>query len=187
MIVLCCYAQLHPATFEALPPGSILADVSGDATDYWRTLRGFWGKQEDLVIVEQDIVPPWNMLEQFAYCPEPWCVFPYAIDYDQMLCHSLGCTRFRREGNQAIQAQLSAAPHTWNECDGEIREAVLATGLEHPHVHYPAAVHLNPGIRQPADLEVLWQKFFGSNAENVPGCIKPPGCDGYVVHVSSSE
>lgn len=179
MITLCCYSTLQPETEAALSYATHRVDTSGDPCAYWRTLSSYWGMGQDIMLIEHDIVPPSDAVKQFRNCPEPWCVFPYPVDADAMLCHSLGCTRFRTQ----IQLPLPAGQFTWNEVDGAVREAVLGSGIAHPHVHFPPARHLNPAVRQPADLEALWHQLYGGTARNC----QPAGCDGYVVAVSSCD
>jgi hypothetical protein len=77
----------------ALPfPGTEYVYTGGDDLHYWRQFRDRWIGINDLFAVEQDIVITPEVIDGFAKCPEPWCVYPYGS-----LTESLGCTRFRKE------------------------------------------------------------------------------------------
>jgi len=77
----------------------------GDESYYW-AFREWWLDPEpgDLIIVEQDIVPPENVVFDFTTCPEHWCASWYELhpvtedgrDYSQAIPFGwgLGCTRF---------------------------------------------------------------------------------------------
>src|ERR1700679_1017264 len=115
-----CY--FHSADFPeavaALPDWAERIDTSARPYAYWDELTARWGQREALVTVDQDVVLVPGVITGFANCSHVWCVYPYSYGPDQLLCHSMGCTRFRRE----IQWELPAGPLPWNEYDGAVRE-----------------------------------------------------------------
>jgi len=99
--------KLRPETFEwALRHNAELCQLGPTDESYYWTFRGWWLDPEpgDLVIVEQDIVPPPDALYSFARCPSHWCACWYELypttehgkDYSQTIPFGwgLGCTRF---------------------------------------------------------------------------------------------
>lgn len=171
MQVLCCYTQLPDSVRYALPHGTIFRDVSGHPGAYWAAIREYWGKGESLLLVEHDIVLPATAIHQLKSCKEPWCTFPYAASPDELMCHSIGCTRFR----PSMQVPLPDKDVPWQAVDGEIRDAILAAYPDddffHPHVHGPPAWHQRVDC---PDRQHLWDGLIDGS--------KP--CRGYVVHIS---
>jgi hypothetical protein len=155
MVILCCYAgDLKAQTKDSLAafaPDAIILDVSRDKWAYWEAIETFYQGQNDLMIVEQDIEILEECIPSFAACPEPWCVYEYrpAQVFGFMLDQSLGCTRFRKELQQAVPAsQIASATLTqwaghavasspripWDRIDMRIAEHLKVAGFK-PHVH----------------------------------------------------
>jgi len=42
-------------------------------TDYWQLIEESWSGQRDLILLEEDVVPPDGLLAEMAACPEDWC------------------------------------------------------------------------------------------------------------------
>lgn len=165
-MILCCYTELHDATRKSLEeyaPGAVLADVTGDAFQYWRTLEKFWGIEEDLVIIEHDIEIREDVIPQFTECPGDWCVFPYhsrisvANFIDKRLTTSLGCTKLSaharamaspREISQVgidcpickMGAMFEGLGGCWLHIDAKVAPVLEAKGI-HPCLHSPDVTH----------------------------------------------
>jgi hypothetical protein len=170
------YSSDFPEAVAALPPGTEMINTSRDEWAWWNAFRTRWGQGADLVTVDQDVVLVSDVVTQFDACPQPWCVFPYSYGPEQLLCHSMGCTRFRA----AIQYPLRHGDRElhWSEYDGAVRQTLTEdNGLPHPHVHFPPLRHLHPGLGQPSDPEDLWHQLF--DGRNL--------CRGYVVQIGDSD
>ncbi len=86
---------LKPETAEwASANGASLVELGGGDDSYWAWLRDAWRLQADLMIVEEDILPPPRAVERLADCPRPWCAFRYRVAANSVVL-ALGCVRFR--------------------------------------------------------------------------------------------
>jgi hypothetical protein len=173
------YSSDFPEAVAALPKGTEMIYTGNTPYDWWNAFRKIWGTGDDLVTIDHDVVLVPEVEESFENCPEPWCVFTYGYGEEQLLCHSMGCTRFRKE----IQGPMRCADQdnlTWNNYDAVVRITMIEDqGLPHPHVHFPPLKHLHPGVPMPPDPYDLWHKMFDDPHES--------GCRGYCVRVSDSD
>lgn len=160
MVVLCCYAKLHPATAAALAafaPGAEFADTSGSIYAYWEQISSRWADPGDLAIIEGDIEIHAGVLPGFTACPQPWCVYPYQVhDRGTLLDFGLGCARFRAEAQRAVSTaaiqswpgeceQCRGAPGCWAHLDCKITLAMHAAGIVQC-VHWPGVQHHNARV-----------------------------------------
>lgn len=125
---------------------------------YGQMLQSLWNRHGDLIVVEQDIVPPQGAIEGFLACESDWCTHGYLIDGVE---HSqvLGCARFSKR-LQADHPRLlwQAASNVggqrrlahWQQLNEQIiRELKMArTAL---HLHPGAALHLHDYADYPYD------------------------------------
>jgi hypothetical protein len=115
-------------------------DVSGE-TDYDDAVRKVWRK-DDLIIVEQDIVPSCSQIHVLESCVCDWCVFRYQVrymdDHDPAywVTHGLGFTRFSFGLQKRFPADLwfHIKNWSWRNLDSRITELMVQSGLA-PHVH----------------------------------------------------
>lgn len=121
MRILCCYANLHPATAQAVEdfaPTAEFVDVSGNSLAYWQAIKSRWTGEQDLVIIEQDIAITADVIPTFERCNDNWCVYafkgPAHIGY---MKHSLGCTKFSARLQRAAPANEIASDLTWQFID----------------------------------------------------------------------
>lgn len=174
-----CYffSSDFPEAVAALPSGTEMIYTGDSDFTWWNEFRSRWGRGEDIVTVDQDVILVPDVVQQFDACPQPWCVFPYSYGPDQLLCHSCGCTRFR----SSVQVPLRYGDNDhlhWCSYDGAIRDTMVdRAGLSHPHVHFPPLRHLHPGLGQPPDPEDLWHQLF--DGRNL--------CRGYVVQIGDAD
>jgi hypothetical protein len=117
---------------------------------YGELLLAHWGAGRDLVVIEQDIVPPELAVERFAACPMPWCTHPYLIQ-DTLHERVLGCVRFSAKLQQAFPHLMWQAARnyaglrqasTWWQLNEQISRYLDIQRIP-VHPHTPPATHLH--------------------------------------------
>jgi hypothetical protein len=146
--------SLHNETLNALERYVLgwgvnleLTEISADDPfAYARVLAGYWQAGEDFMVVEPDIVVRPDIIQAFRTCPCLYGCFPYAWLTD--VGPALGCTWFRAEFTAKYpnaMREVQAENVSWNQVDVVLMRHILARKhKEQPHVHLPAAKHLNP-------------------------------------------
>lgn len=135
-------AQDIPVNPVALDPTNLFA--------YGELLYQHWNGMADLIVVEQDVIPPDLALDRFATCPMPWCTHPYLID---VTLHErvLGCTRFTAKLQRAFPHLMFHAArnkggmreHTeWYTLNEQIIRYLDINRIL-VHAHTPPAIHLH--------------------------------------------
>lgn len=107
------YTRIWDEAVAALPEDAELVYVGDTFTSYWEAIAARWGRGEDLLVVEHDIVLHGDVIRQFEACPNVWCTFPYWKD--GWLDQALGCTRFRAEVQEQISAE-EIQEDCWASC-----------------------------------------------------------------------
>jgi hypothetical protein len=111
-------------------------------------LSTFWG-QEDLIIVEQDIVPTLLDLDEIIACPEPYCVFPYAahwkpvttlIEWRRGTVKGLGFVKIEKEAQALAPVKEWEFRTSWRHLDEKIFNAFRRRGWSY-HIHERAVKH----------------------------------------------
>lgn len=107
MRVVCPWTQLHERTRASLAlyaPQAEMVELGTDLDCYWELLAQLWEVGEAFCVVEHDIEVGPETLQEFAVCPEWWCVAPYngarslVPPHERtLLRRSLGCARFDAE------------------------------------------------------------------------------------------
>jgi hypothetical protein len=118
-------------------------DVSEDRHAYWRLLRGLWASGEDVLLVEQDIVPHRGALADLDACPWDWCAFPY--DYAGMALTAFGFVRWRSEFTARypdVVDGILERNRDWLGLDGVVIGELHRRG-EKEHIHGPEVRHLH--------------------------------------------
>lgn len=138
--------HLHRETKARFEGHAEFIDVTGDEA-YFHLLCALWRGQEPFLLIEEDIIQDWGVIEGLERCPEPWCVCPYRLTRPFLnMFHdcALGCTRFRPELiHFDLYEKLSAnAPwRDWRWLDSGVNYVLREEGYQ-PHIHWPA-VHLH--------------------------------------------
>lgn len=145
MNVVVPYASLHPATEMVLsdwPNSSVcFVNVGRVEDEYRQVLQALWMHRNDVIIVEQDIVPWPGSLEELWSCMGEWCGFSYKLFGGYGVFHGLGCTKIRR----SLMAKLPTLwdePCKWDVLDQRLLFAAREIGVE-PHHHRPSVIHLS--------------------------------------------
>lgn len=122
-----------------------IVEVKGD-DGYPRLLKELWGKREDVLIMEQDILPHASALLDLSICDQPWCAYSYPPFLGQDLSMpnvivTMGCCK--------ISALMQAATWEcwatwdfpdWRACDQRLTSYARRAGLK-PHQHRPDVGH----------------------------------------------
>jgi hypothetical protein len=112
--------------------------------DYDKFLKDYWGT-DDIIVIEQDIVPTVNNIVSLAECKEDWCVCRYIKDLPTIKLfapnyehkHYLGCTKFSKSLQERFPPsvwKVMKEKSSWKNLDVRIRDTLLAAGLD-SHVH----------------------------------------------------
>lgn len=128
---------------------------SDDNRAYWRMLNFLWSSEhvlDDLTIVEHDMLPAPNVIEEMTSCDEPWCTSPYRCSPADVpdLIDGLGCTSFskalRLAHPEVMRVVSCIADHgvpakDWRRLDVRIASVLRGFGYE-PHTHR-RSIHLH--------------------------------------------
>lgn len=117
-------------------------------TSYARHLVTLWALRGDLILLEQDKVPPPDWVTQFSQCGRGICTFPY-MSNGVLITEGFGCIRFsstlKALHPDAIKRALGisgGAPRwpTYRQLDTRIHAWFSAYGVVR-HIHTPNAEH----------------------------------------------
>lgn len=155
----------------------IVSKLCNDTDDYWKILLKHWGKDE-LIIIEQDIVPSFKMVQELEWCIDELCCFPYLLrdrrwsifeKKDNIQTHyteplpkyaeysSLGFTKISRRIQLSIPLQLYPVDeYKWWYLDSWISEFVGQLNMKF-HVHQPSVKH---NRRYELEIKVGDQSFM---------------------------
>lgn len=117
-------------------------DVSSSEDAYWQLLSSLWADGQDVVIVEHDVIPDADAIEDLLDCPEPWCAQPYPYVYDR-LNWGLACTMFTATAMKrvpdlwthvAVMSDYLHPPLHWCRLDAWSHRVLTAHGIDrHDH------------------------------------------------------
>lgn len=134
-------------TFYALDPTDDYA--------YARVLMDWWERHQDLVVIEQDIVPAPGMIDALLACAEAWCGYPYHVGegrytYGLGLCKIAATVMARHPalGMLAMRdhrGRICAQP--WPAVNEALERQMTRCGYTMHH-HEGVPVHLHYPIEQ---------------------------------------
>lgn len=112
-------------------------------TDYPDWLDKMWHKGEPFIIVEHDVYPTEEQLQELTKCPRQWCAYGYD-DLDNFANPRtsvyFGCVKFNEE-------LIAKTKDVWTEMETKIWDLVdvhftpIARRYFSPHQHFPAVKH----------------------------------------------
>jgi hypothetical protein len=121
---------------------------------YWILLATHWANPchagQDLLIVEQDMLPAEGVVDEMLACRWPWCASPYEVANRQSITDGLGCTKFSATLKQlrpqfmievGAIADDGLPAKDWRRLDTRISRVLRAAGHK-PHLHTPS-MHLH--------------------------------------------
>ena len=135
--------MLKPEVRLHLPAGTEFVRVDGSDYNYWHLLMTAWRWPDGFLVVEQDILPTDEQLQEILECPEPRCVFGY--QRHGTYTEALGMAKFSGEFCQRtrhlfIPPEVPLAVH-WSQCDGWIYQRLL----DYPRHSHGEVQHLTEG------------------------------------------
>jgi hypothetical protein len=148
-MILCPYVKLHPKTKQALRRFNVEYIYTGyDEFAYWETLSECWrDTSQDLIVVEQDVVPSQKAIPSMLECPRGWCTYAYfvtnryeGVSLRGLSVDSLGCVKFSTDLRKLLPF-VEKVP--WTQLDVTIRNhitgygasVVPVAGMGRPHCH----------------------------------------------------
>jgi hypothetical protein len=141
------YTRLDERVLTALRDAGVepeLRDVSASVYAYWSLVRELWAAGDDFAIVEHDIVVRPGLLDEYAGCPEAWCVASYHVTPTAVM-NSFGCVRFRgvltRE-HPVFESPRLAEPVRWWSLDSTVEMELMAR-LGHAKCQHGYVEHLH--------------------------------------------
>lgn len=128
-----------------------------DRTGYWQMINHVWkhDRFDDLLIVEQDMLPAPGVVEEMQACSHMWCVSPYQCSSQTLdvplLTEGLGCTKFaalmKRTHPHMPLVVSCMADHglpakDWRRLDVRIAQVLRGFNFT-PHVQHERSTHLH--------------------------------------------
>ena len=140
-----------PGRMQAQPEGEgwVTVDVSGSQYDYWDLLVRLLDRQEPFLIVEQDMRPTPEQVEEVWLCDQAACAISYDVYRGDVVrvygdYGALGFTLFRSKilMTQVMRQLVELGPITWSRLDGHVYRALRVAGHRY-HVHPGSVRHLH--------------------------------------------
>lgn len=110
-----------------------------EAMDYDDVLLRFYGV-DDLIVVEQDIVPSVEQIRSLTLCPESWCCCEYTVRYmgDKNPAYNVqtgfGLTKFSLKAQELSPSSVWHGKGEYFNLDCRVTAPLIQAGLS-PHVH----------------------------------------------------
>lgn len=138
------------AVLAQVPAARLEPIDHADRYAYGRLLTRVGAESLDLVVVEQDVVPPPGAIAKLLACPRDWC--GHRIDCGNGPADAtLGLVKFGRRlirshpdlfVRAAGRGKIGPARVPWNALDGWVRFVLHRWGVDW-HPHEPQASHLH--------------------------------------------
>jgi hypothetical protein len=109
---------------------------------YQRLMKCLWRDKQDVVIVEQDILPWPGAIEELIACECAWGTYTYRTNNAIGVSHMLGCAKLTA-GLMQVTDGIWDQWCRWSEIDQTLFFAAQ-NQLIQPHLHRPAVIHVNP-------------------------------------------
>lgn len=144
-----------PYTFELPDVRAALPDaewryVGGSDDAYWELLSELWRAGEGFTIVEHDIVPSTETLDELTTCGADWCACQYP--FEATMLYGLGATKFSADLTRRLPDTMDEvargvndwhpARH-WCSLDAWLQQALRGRRIQ-MHAH-GRVEHLRPG------------------------------------------
>lgn len=109
---------------------------------YPELLARLWRNGQGVILLEHDVVPYQESIEEIASCPEPWCGYGYLpAGGVSAFFLNFGCTKISAELIAATRDTFETRwPPHWNACDVRLSAYAVRAGYR-PHRHLPNVQH----------------------------------------------
>jgi hypothetical protein len=114
-----------------------------DRPTYPELLASIWEAAEPVVMLEHDVVPYENAIEEIAGCTHPWCGYRYPAGGGFDATHAnLGCTKLSSEliAGTPEFGRMVKKVRDWDKLDSRLSLWAQYKGYE-PHRHFPNVEH----------------------------------------------
>lgn len=115
MRLVCVHVHLHPETKRVMTElGAEFRWTGDDDYHYHRVLRQLADEGKPVILVEQDLVPTLEQLQELADCPQQVCTVRYAYPCADMtggVTTGLGVIKLGRRGGEFPKVDWS---HRWS-------------------------------------------------------------------------
>jgi hypothetical protein len=142
--------ETHAAVLAQRRHAELVELARSSPTAYARLLIEKLTPGRTVIVVEQDIVPPRNAIQNLSWCHHVWCTIPYRHG-GELKVDMLGLAKFGGWLHTLHPRWIEAAllggvgghvwPH-WRSCDTLVARWLRVVGIE-PHVHRGEALHLH--------------------------------------------
>jgi hypothetical protein len=110
---------------------------------YDNFLLEYWGR-DDLIIVEQDVVPTLEQVNSLVECSEPWCAYKYQFHYiilpnkpklqPYYIATGFGFTKIALKIQALIPSSLWYRKGDWRDLDSRVVDQIIRAGFTQ-HFH----------------------------------------------------
>ncbi len=117
----------------------VFVNLKGEYDD---ALKALWTGMEDLLIVEQDIVPSLELVREVAMCKSELCACKYTVSYKDdvlkpyFLAYGFGFTKYSAKVQRdfPVESWFHMGDWDWFNLDSRVNGVLVAKGLAH-HGH----------------------------------------------------
>jgi hypothetical protein len=156
------------AETRAAVPEAQFVNVGNDPQAYWRLLKRLWAGTSFMVI-EHDIVPTQDQIDELWDCPQEWCAAPY--DMGEIETTALGFVRFGfplLQRTADLVGGIIESHRSWNGLDSMIVAELHRRGASE-HVHLPAVQHLHEYTPEPRRRKLAKLHYVGDGTRFLNG------------------
>jgi len=110
---------------------------------YGNFMRDKWKEKESFIVLEHDIAPYPEAINNIMWCDHPWCAYEY-FHHTGYKLYAMGCVKFSKylvENSQEIPKDNNWINTNWNILDGKVINP-LREKFGRPHLHYPSLAHV---------------------------------------------
>jgi hypothetical protein len=108
---------------------------------YADALMSVWEYPGDVLVLEQDIVPTWDHVDELLHCTRPYCAWDFRLAHGILWSevpggHGFGLAKFSEEARHSIIARPKVQRLSWPDTVPALHERLAPV-----HVHQPCIEH----------------------------------------------
>jgi hypothetical protein len=129
------------SALEATQEFGIVHFATTGPDGYWKALETCWGVPGNLVVLEQDIVPTIDHIDELQVCARPYCAFDFrlahGVPWSQVKGgHGFGLAKFSATARRSIVARPQVPHAPWPDTVPLLHERLAPV-----HIHGPLIEH----------------------------------------------